>query len=109
MNFTLVENTFDVLYVAENAELQAHSETVHMRTTELQKHRSEMEKMMLEKLAKMASSSSNGNVGFHSETNLSHQEEKELEEITKQYASIYTDYGEYRRKEVELLCYSNCA
>lgn len=94
----------NALYLLENAELQAHADTVHMRTTELQKHRSGMEKMMLEKLAKMASNSSQNAdgtpVGFHSKTNLSQTEEKELEEITEQYSSFYTDYGEYRRKEV---------
>ena len=68
----------------ENSELQSHLMTVTQRTTEVQKQRIEMEKLM----SLHASQLSNMN------------ENKELDALVQRFKDLYADYGTYRQKEV---------
>jgi hypothetical protein len=68
---------------AENAELNAHLLTVTQRTTEVQKQRVEMEKLMIAKLSAVDDS-----------------DQEELAKIVKRYTDIYADYGKCRQREV---------
>lgn len=70
----------------ENAELHAHLMNVTQRTTELQKQRSLMDRLMLEKVASP------------SDSNLA-----ELSDVVNKYTEIYADYGNCRQKEVMLV------
>lgn len=77
---------------AENADLHAHLLNVTQRTTEVQKQRTNMEKLMQAKLEEIAGSDDT--------------DQSELATIVKQYTDIYADYGKCRQKEVSLL--HNC-
>lgn len=68
---------------AENAELNAHLLTVTQRTTEVQKQRVEMEKLMIAKLSAVDD-----------------PDQGELAKIVKRYTDIYADYGKCRQREV---------
>lgn len=68
---------------AENADLHAHLLTVTQRTTEVQRQRMEMERLMIAKLS----------VGDDSN-------QDDLAEIVKRYTDIYADYGKCRQREV---------
>jgi regulator of replication initiation timing len=71
---------------AENAELRAHLLNVTQRTTEVQKQRVAMERLMASKL-------------FEVENNNS-SDQTELAEIVRQYTDLYADYGKCRQREV---------
>jgi hypothetical protein len=68
---------------AENADLHAHLLTVTQRTTEVQRQRVEMERLMIAKLSAVDDSN-----------------QEELAEIVKRYTDIYADYGKCRQREV---------
>lgn len=70
---------------AENAELQAHLQNVTQRTTEVQRQRLDMERVMAEKLRSLAGTN---------------DASRELEEILRKFVDLYADYGSYRQKEV---------
>ena len=63
--------------------------TVQKRTIEIQKQRVFMEKTMENKVQSMPQSQ---------------QSDAELAAIIQQYSSMYADYGEYRKKEVNYYC-----
>lgn len=71
---------------SENADLQAHLMNVTQRTTEVQKQRMAMEKLMMTKLAE---------IGDREDS-----DQSELAEIVKKYTDIYADYGKCRQREV---------
>jgi hypothetical protein len=71
---------------AENIELQTHLQNVTHRTTEVQRQRLDMERIMAEKLRDLAV------VG---------ESNRELDEILRKFVDLYADYGSYRQKEVE--------
>jgi hypothetical protein len=71
---------------SENADLQAHLMNVTQRTTELQKQRMAMEKLMVTKLAE---------IGDREDS-----DQSELAKVVKQYTDIYADYGKCRQREV---------
>jgi regulator of replication initiation timing len=73
----------------ENSDLQAHLLNVTQRTTEVQKQRVSMERLMASKL---------------SEAQGKDDSETELSEIVKQYTDLYADYGKCRQREVCLSC-----
>ena len=74
---------------AENADLQAHLLNVTQRTTEVQRQRANMEKLMQTKLEEIGGSEDSA--------------QSELAVIVKQYTDIYADYGKCRQKEVRSL------
>lgn len=67
----------------ENADLHAHLLNVTQRTTEVQKQRTEMERVMISKLSSLTDS-----------------DQEELAAIVKKYTDIYADYGKCRQREV---------
>lgn len=67
----------------ENAALQAHVLNVTQRTTEIQRHRAEMEKDMAEKMLSDKS-----------------DDQAQLQALVRRYSDIYSDYGQFRQKEV---------
>lgn len=71
---------------AENEDLHTHYLNVTQRTTEVQKQRAEMEKMMDIKLSEIG----DRNDG----------DQSELAKIVKQYTDLYADYGKCRQREV---------
>jgi hypothetical protein len=71
---------------SENADLQAHLMNVTQRTTEVQKQRMAMEKLMVTKLAE---------IGDREDS-----DQSELAKVVKQYTDIYADYGKCRQREV---------
>lgn len=71
---------------AENSELQAHLMTVTQRTTEVQKQRSAMEKLMASKLDEVLADDNS--------------DQSELAKVVQQYTEIYADYGKCRQREV---------
>lgn len=71
---------------AENADLHAHLLNVTQRTTEVQKQRVSMERLMAQKLSEVEHG---GEV-----------DQGELSQIVKQYTDIYADYGRCRQREV---------
>lgn len=71
---------------SENADLQAHLMNVTQRTTEVQKQRMTMEKLMVTKLAE---------IGDREDA-----DQSELAKVVKQYTDIYADYGKCRQREV---------
>eukprot|EP00598_Pedospumella_elongata_P001199 CAMPEP_0184968304 /NCGR_PEP_ID=MMETSP1098-20130426/1391_1 /TAXON_ID=89044 /ORGANISM="Spumella elongata, Strain CCAP 955/1" /LENGTH=383 /DNA_ID=CAMNT_0027489895 /DNA_START=42 /DNA_END=1193 /DNA_ORIENTATION=+ len=71
---------------SENADLQAHLMNVTQRTTEVQKQRMAMEKLMVTKLAE---------IGDREDS-----DQSELAEVVKKYTDIYADYGKCRQREV---------
>lgn len=71
---------------AENADLHAHLLNVTQRTTEVQKQRINMEKLMQAKLEEVGGGDDS--------------DQSELAAIVKQYTDIYADYGKCRQKEV---------
>jgi uncharacterized protein involved in exopolysaccharide biosynthesis len=73
---------------AENADLHAHLLNVTQRTTEVQKQRVSMERLMAQKLAELENGQGN---------DLNHAE---LAQTVKQYTDIYADYGRCRQREV---------
>ena len=73
---------------SENAELQAHLQNVTQRTTEVQRQRLDMERIMVEKIRDM--------------NDLSSSNSRELEDILTKFVDLYADYGGYRQKEVLL-------
>ena len=79
---------------SENADLQAHLMNVTQRTTEVQKQRMAMEKLMVSKLAEINSDED--------------CDQSELSKVVKQYTDIYADYGKCRQREVSnrTICYS---
>jgi chromosome segregation ATPase len=74
---------------AENIELQTHLQNVTHRTTEVQRQRLDMERVMAEKLRDLAV------VG---------ESNRELDEILRKFVDLYADYGSYRQKEVQFYC-----
>ena len=70
----------------ENGDLQAHLMNVTQRTTEVQKQRMAMEKLMVTKLAE---------IGEREDS-----DQSELAKVVKQYTDIYADYGKCRQREV---------
>lgn len=74
---------------SENADLQAHLMNVTQRTTEVQKQRMAMEKLMVTKLAE---------IGDKEES-----DQSELAKVVKQYTDIYADYGKCRQREVSII------
>jgi hypothetical protein len=78
---------------SENADLQAHLMNVTQRTTEVQKQRLAMEKLMITKLAELGDRDD--------------ADQTELAQIVKQYTDIYADYGKCRQREVRLRCDSD--
>ncbi len=71
---------------AENADLHAHLLNVTQRTTEVQKQRVSMERLMAQKLTDVERG---GEI-----------DQAELAQIVKQYTDIYADYGRCRQREV---------
>lgn len=71
---------------AENADLHAHLLNVTQRTTEVQKQRVAMEKLMAQKLAELGDRDDS--------------DQSELANLVKQYTDIYADYGKCRQREV---------
>ena len=71
---------------SENIDLQAHLMNVTQRTTEVQKQRMAMEKLMVTKLAE---------IGDREDS-----DQSELAKVVKQYTDIYADYGKCRQREV---------
>jgi len=71
---------------SENADLQAHYMNVTQRTTEVQKQRVAMERLMVAKLNQM--------------NERGESDQSELATIVKQYTDIYADYGKCRQREV---------
>lgn len=71
---------------SENADLQAHLMNVTQRTTEVQKQRIAMEKLMVAKLTE---------IGDREDA-----DQSELAKVVKQYTDIYADYGKCRQREV---------
>ena len=71
---------------AENADLQAHLLNVTQRTTEVQKQRVSMERLMASKLSEIEKRKD--------------ADQSELAEIVKQYTDLYSDYGKCRQREV---------
>lgn len=71
----------------ENMELQAHYNDVTHRTTEVQKQRLAMERLMTSKFVEMGDSDDK-------------DQSAELADILKQYTDIYADYGKCRQREV---------
>jgi len=71
---------------SENADLQAHLMNVTQRTTEVQKQRMAMEKLMVTKLSE---------IGDREDS-----DQSELAEVVKKYTDIYADYGKCRQREV---------
>ncbi len=71
---------------AENADLHAHLLNVTQRTTEVQKQRVSMERLMATKL---------GEIDDRKDA-----DQAELAEIVKQYTDLYADYGKCRQREV---------
>lgn len=71
---------------SENADLQAHYMNVTQRTTEVQKQRVAMERLMVAKLNLM--------------NDRGDSDQSELAGIVKQYTDIYADYGKCRQREV---------
>lgn len=71
---------------AENADLHAHLLNVTQRTTEVQKQRVAMERLMASKLSDIPD-----------KDDLSQQE---LADLVKQYTDLYADYGKCRQREV---------
>ena len=69
----------------ENEELQAYLQNVTQRTTEVQKQRLDMERIMSAKLCDMSTMSESGS---------------ELEDVLRKFVDLYADYGIYRQKEV---------
>jgi len=72
---------------AENEDLHTHYLNVTQRTTEVQKQRAEMEKMMDAKLAEIGDRDDG--------------DQSELAKIVKQYTDLYADYGKCRQREVQ--------
>jgi len=70
----------------ENAELNAHMLNITQRTTEAQKQRVDMERIMRSHLTNAADSSTS---------------QSELATLIKQYKEVYADYGKFRQREVE--------
>eukprot|EP00981_Chlorochromonas_danica_P001395 scaffold296_cov164-Ochromonas_danica.AAC.12 len=70
---------------AENADLHAHLLNVTQRTTEVQKQRVAMEKLMAQKLAELGDRDDS--------------DQSELANLVKQYTDIYADYGKCRQRE----------
>lgn len=70
----------------ENKELQAHVNNVTQRTTEVQRQRIEMERLMKQKVEQMEGSST--------------QTGPEIDALVKKFVALYSDYGEYRGREV---------
>jgi hypothetical protein len=68
----------------ENITLQAHVLNVTNRTTEIQRHRVAMEKDMSEKMNCQGDA----------------DREKELADLCRKYKDMYSDYGQFRQKEV---------
>lgn len=77
---------------SENADLQAHLMNVTQRTTEVQKQRMAMEKLMVTKLAEIGDKEDS--------------DQSELAKVVKQYTDIYADYGKCRQREVRVYCIS---
>lgn len=77
---------------SENADLQAHLMNVTQRTTEVQKQRMAMEKLMVTKLAEIGDKEDS--------------DQSELAKVVKQYTDIYADYGKCRQREVRMYCIS---
>lgn len=77
---------------AENADLQAHLLNVTQRTTEVQKQRISMEKLMSQKLAEIGCRSG--------------ADQSELAHLVKKYTDLYADYGNCRQREVSILALS---
>lgn len=76
----------------ENEELQAYLQNVTQRTTEVQKQRLDMERIMSAKLCDMSSMPSSSS---------------DLEDVLRKFVDLYADYGSYRQKEVtegDLVC-----
>lgn len=71
---------------SENADLHAHLLNVTQRTTEVQKQRIAMEKLMAMKLAELGDKEDS--------------DQSELAQLVKQYTDIYADYGKCRQREV---------
>lgn len=78
---------------AENFELQAHLENVTQRTTEVQRQRLDMERIMADKLRQLVEMNESNN--------------QELEEILRKFVDLYADYGGYRQKEVWISFFDN--
>lgn len=70
----------------ENAILHEHMMTVTQRTTDVQKKRAAMEKLMAEKVS-MLDENDDGN-------------QSDLADLVNQYTEIYADYGKCRQREV---------
>lgn len=77
------------MFGVENEELNAHLLNVQRRHVEVHKQRATMEKSMSEKVAHQPASPEEEK-----------QNEKELYELLQQYSTMYSDYGEMRKKEV---------
>lgn len=70
----------------ENEELNDHFLNVARRTTEIQKKRFTMEKLMAEKMMELGDSD--------------YGDQSELSILVSQYTEIYADYGKYRQREI---------
>jgi hypothetical protein len=86
-----IENKIKILS-DENKELQAHINNVTQRTTEVQRQRIEMERVMSQKVEEMSGSGCTA-------------DGTEIDYLVKKFVSLYSDYGEYRGKEVRLVIY----
>jgi hypothetical protein len=71
---------------AENADLHAHLLNVTQRTTEVQKQRIAMERLMASKLSDTPDKNE--------------MSQQELADLVKQYTDLYADYGKCRQREV---------
>lgn len=78
----------------ENADLQAHLLNVTQRTKEVQKQRTEMEKMMAEKLQEIEACQNTASASTMTQLFNS------LNSIIQSYSDNYSDYGKCRQREV---------
>jgi vesicle coat complex subunit len=69
----------------ENEELQAYLQNVTQRTTQVQKQRLDMERIMSAKLCDMSTMA---------------ESSSDLEEVLRKFVDLYADYGSCRQKEV---------
>jgi vesicle coat complex subunit len=75
----------------ENEELQAYLQNVTQRTTQVQKQRLDMERIMSAKLCDMSTMA---------------ESSSDLEEVLRKFVDLYADYGSCRQKEVSYYVWS---
>ena len=80
----------------ENRELYAHVLNVYQRTTEVQRQKMEMEKIMADKVVDM-----NRNTFANARPAGSSSSEEGLEVLVTRFTDLYADYGACRQREIQ--------